>query len=177
MAAWSVSTCWRPRACVHCSSTGQERGTRRRTQNLVDFHDDPQPSCCFSATRAAWDFNLQKAATPASTWNCRDPAVLGSGSGRIHRLGQKRPSTCTTWSAGRVSRSASPESWLTSARLVPGLSKDSSDEISSSGRRRSCTCSSVCRTSVPTPKPVDVVLLTLEHVQERRRPLELDLVA
>jgi len=58
--------------------TGQER-TRRRTQNLVIFTMIHKPSCCFSATRAAWELNLQKAANACINlelpWN---PAVLGA---------------------------------------------------------------------------------------------------
>jgi hypothetical protein len=71
--------------------TGQE-GLRRRTQNLVDFHDDPKAAILFLSDAGGVGLNLQKAANACINlelpWN---PAVLEQRIGRIHRLGQKRP--------------------------------------------------------------------------------------
>ena len=67
-------------------------GARRRTQNLVDFHDDPQAAVLFLTDAGGVGLNLQKAANACINlelpWN---PAVLEQRIGRIHRLGQKRP--------------------------------------------------------------------------------------
>lgn len=71
--------------------TGQE-GARRRTHNLVDFHDDPNAAVLFLTDAGGVGLNLQKAATVCINlelpWN---PAVLEQRIGRIHRLGQDRP--------------------------------------------------------------------------------------
>ncbi|OFW06357.1 MAG: hypothetical protein A3H96_22250 [Acidobacteria bacterium RIFCSPLOWO2_02_FULL_67_36] len=71
--------------------TGQE-GQRRRTQNLVDFHDDPACRVLFATDAGGVGLNLQRAASACINielpWN---PAVLEQRVGRIHRLGQRRP--------------------------------------------------------------------------------------
>jgi superfamily II DNA/RNA helicase len=71
--------------------TGQERD-RRRTQNLVDFHDDPSVAVLFASDAGGVGLNLQRAASCCVNlelpWN---PAVLEQRIGRIYRLGQKRP--------------------------------------------------------------------------------------
>jgi hypothetical protein len=63
-----------------------------RTQNLVDFHDDPKAAILFLTDAGGVGLNLQKAANACINlelpWN---PAVLEQRIGRIHRLGQKRP--------------------------------------------------------------------------------------
>ncbi|MBK6847508.1 MAG: DEAD/DEAH box helicase [Proteobacteria bacterium] len=69
-----------------------EEAQRRRTQNLVDFHDDPR-TCVLLATDAGGvGLNLQRAASCVINlelpWN---PAVLEQRIGRIYRLGQKLP--------------------------------------------------------------------------------------
>jgi hypothetical protein len=71
--------------------TGAE-GQRRRTQNLVDFHDDPACRVLFATDAGGVGLNLQRAASSCINielpWN---PAVLEQRIGRIHRLGQRRP--------------------------------------------------------------------------------------
>jgi superfamily II DNA or RNA helicase len=71
--------------------TGAE-GQRRRTQNLVDFHDDPACRVLFATDAGGVGLNLQRAASACINielpWN---PAVLEQRIGRIHRLGQRRP--------------------------------------------------------------------------------------
>src|SRR5205814_3027163 len=70
--------------------TGEE-GQKRRTQNIVDFHDDP--TCCvlFATDAGGVGLNLQRAASACINielpWN---PAVLEQRIGRIYRLGQRR---------------------------------------------------------------------------------------
>jgi hypothetical protein len=64
----------------------------RRTQNLVDFHDDPACRVLFATDAGGVGLNLQRAASACINielpWN---PAVLEQRVGRIHRLGQRRP--------------------------------------------------------------------------------------
>jgi len=71
--------------------TGDE-GQKRRTQNLVDFHDDPACRVLFATDAGGVGLNLQRAASACMNielpWN---PAVLEQRIGRIHRLGQRRP--------------------------------------------------------------------------------------
>ena len=71
--------------------TGKE-GQKRRTQNIVEFHDDPATRVLFATDAGGVGLNLQRAASCCINielpWN---PAVLEQRIGRIHRLGQKRP--------------------------------------------------------------------------------------
>jgi SNF2 family DNA or RNA helicase len=107
LAAWSVSDLLAAEGLRALFFTGQER-TRRRTQNLVDFHDDPQAVVLFLSDAGGVGLNLQKA---ANTWNCRGTRPCwNSGSGAFTAWARSAPSTCTTWSAGPASRSASPAS-------------------------------------------------------------------
>jgi len=91
LAAWSVSDLLAGEGLRALFFTGQE-STRRRTQNLVDFHDDPKAAVLFLSDAGGVGLNLQKAANACINlelpWN---PAVLEQRIGRIHRLGQKRP--------------------------------------------------------------------------------------
>ena len=71
--------------------TGEE-GQKQRTQNIVDFHDDPACRVLFATDAGGVGLNLQRAASACINielpWN---PAVLEQRIGRIHRLGQRRP--------------------------------------------------------------------------------------
>ncbi|HEY4221702.1 MAG TPA: DEAD/DEAH box helicase, partial [Myxococcota bacterium] len=71
--------------------TGDE-GQKRRTQNLVDFHDDDRVRVLFATDAGGVGLNLQRAASACILlevpWN---PAVLEQRIGRIHRNGQRRP--------------------------------------------------------------------------------------
>jgi hypothetical protein len=71
--------------------TGEE-GQKRRTQNIVDFHDDPACRVLFATDAGGVGLNLQRAASACINvelpWN---PAVLEQRVGRIYRLGQRRP--------------------------------------------------------------------------------------
>ena len=91
LAAWSVSDLLAAQGLHALFFTGRE-GIRRRTQNLVDFHDDPQAAVLFLSDAGGVGLNLQRAANACVNlelpWN---PAVLEQRIGRIHRLGQKRP--------------------------------------------------------------------------------------
>jgi superfamily II DNA/RNA helicase len=71
--------------------TGAE-GQKRRTQNIVEFHDDPSFRMLFTSDAGGVGLNLQRAANCVINlelpWN---PAVLEQRIGRIYRLGQKLP--------------------------------------------------------------------------------------
>jgi len=71
--------------------TGKE-SARRRTQNIVDFHDDPDTRLLFCTDAGGVGLNLQRAATCCINldlpWN---PAVLEQRIARIHRIGQANP--------------------------------------------------------------------------------------
>jgi superfamily II DNA or RNA helicase len=71
--------------------TGAE-GQKRRTQNIVDFHEDPACRVLFATDAGGVGLNLQRAASACINielpWNA---AVLEQRIGRIHRLGQRRP--------------------------------------------------------------------------------------
>ncbi|MBI2930114.1 MAG: hypothetical protein HYY16_00560, partial [Planctomycetes bacterium] len=71
--------------------TGAE-SQRRRTQSIVEFHDDPGTRVLFASDAGGVGLNLQRAASACINielpWN---PAVLEQRIGRIYRIGQKRP--------------------------------------------------------------------------------------
>ena len=71
--------------------TGAE-GQKRRTQNIVEFHDDPSFRILFASDAGGVGLNLQHAANCVVNlelpWN---PAVLEQRIGRVHRLGQTDP--------------------------------------------------------------------------------------
>lgn len=71
--------------------TGREN-SKRRTQNVVEFHDDPTLRVLFATDAGGVGLNLQRAATCCVNlelpWN---PAVLEQRIGRIYRLGQTKP--------------------------------------------------------------------------------------
>jgi hypothetical protein len=71
--------------------TGHE-SQARRTQNIVDFHDDPNTRVLFATDAGGVGLNLQRAASACIhldlPWN---PAVLEQRSGRIYRMGQLNP--------------------------------------------------------------------------------------
>ena len=71
--------------------TGAE-GPRRRTQNIVEFHDDPSFRILFASDAGGVGLNLQHASNCVINlempWN---PAVLEQRIGRIYRIGQSKP--------------------------------------------------------------------------------------
>lgn len=91
LAQWAISDLLAESGVRAVQFTGDE-SQKRRTQNVVDFHDDPQ-TCLFFATDAGGvGLNLQRAASACVhldlPWN---PAVMEQRAGRVYRLGQTRP--------------------------------------------------------------------------------------
>jgi superfamily II DNA or RNA helicase len=91
LAHWAVSDLLRDNNLRAGFFTGAE-GQRRRTQNIVEFHDDPGFRMLFTSDAGGVGLNLQRAANCVINlelpWN---PAVLEQRIGRIYRLGQKLP--------------------------------------------------------------------------------------
>jgi superfamily II DNA or RNA helicase len=91
LAHWAVSDLLRDGDLRAGFFTGAE-GQRRRTQNIVEFHDDPSFRMLFTSDAGGVGLNLQRAANCVINlelpWN---PAVLEQRIGRIYRLGQKLP--------------------------------------------------------------------------------------
>ena len=91
LAHWAVSDLLGDNGLRAGFFTGAE-GQRRRTQNIVEFHDDPDFRMLFTSDAGGVGLNLQRAANCVINlelpWN---PAVLEQRIGRIYRLGQKLP--------------------------------------------------------------------------------------
>ena len=91
LAHWAVSDLLGESGLRAGFFTGAE-GQRRRTQNIVEFHDDPAFRMLFTSDAGGVGLNLQRAANCVINlelpWN---PAVLEQRIGRIYRLGQKQP--------------------------------------------------------------------------------------
>ncbi len=91
LAQWAISDLLCAAGLRSVFFTGEESG-KRRTQNLVDFHDDPATRILFASDAGGVGLNLQRASSCCIClelpWN---PAVLEQRIGRVHRLGQKTP--------------------------------------------------------------------------------------
>jgi hypothetical protein len=90
LAHWATRDQLAPEGVRATFFTGEE-GPKRRTQNLVDFHDDPACRVLFATDAGGVGLNLQRAASACVNlelpWN---PAVLEQRIGRIYRIGQRR---------------------------------------------------------------------------------------
>jgi len=91
LASWAVSDLLGDSGLRSAFFSGDE-SQKRRTQNIIDFHDDPTLAVLFSTDAGGVGLNLQRAASCVVNlelpWN---PAVLEQRIGRVHRLGQKQP--------------------------------------------------------------------------------------
>ena len=91
LAHWAIGDLLEEHGLAARFFTGNE-GAKRRTQNLVDFHDDSSVRILFATDAGGVGLNLQRAANACINlelpWN---PAVLEQRIGRIHRLGQTDP--------------------------------------------------------------------------------------
>jgi superfamily II DNA or RNA helicase len=91
LAAWVTGDAL-ARAGVRAAFFTGEETQRRRTENLVAFHDDPSTRVLFATDAGGVGLNLQRAASCCINielpWN---PAVLEQRIGRIFRLGQTQP--------------------------------------------------------------------------------------
>jgi len=90
LAHWAVADLLGEAGLRAAFFTGHERA-RRRTHNLVDFHDDPAMRVLFATDAGGVGLNLQRAASCCVNldlpWN---PAVLEQRIGRIYRPGQRQ---------------------------------------------------------------------------------------
>ena len=91
LAHWAIGDLFHEQGLRAGFFTGAE-GQRRRTQNIVEFHDDPNFRALLASDAGGVGLNLQHAANCVINlempWN---PAVLEQRIGRIYRLGQKLP--------------------------------------------------------------------------------------
>ncbi|MGE0867548.1 MAG: DEAD/DEAH box helicase [Kofleriaceae bacterium] len=91
LAAW-VTRDVLARAGVRAAFFTGEESQRRRSENIVAFHDDPATRVLFATDAGGVGLNLQRAASCCVNlelpWN---PAVLEQRIGRIFRLGQTQP--------------------------------------------------------------------------------------
>jgi len=91
LANWAVGDLLAAEGLRAAFFTGAE-GQKRRTQNIVEFHDDPGCRVLFASDAGGVGLNLQHASNCVINlelpWN---PAVLEQRIGRIYRLGQSQP--------------------------------------------------------------------------------------
>jgi len=91
LANWAVSDLLSGTGLRSAFFSGDE-SQKRRTQNIIEFHDDPSLAVLFSTDAGGVGLNLQRAASSVVNlelpWN---PAVLEQRIGRVYRLGQKQP--------------------------------------------------------------------------------------
>jgi len=91
LAAWATSDVLGEAGRRAVFFTGAE-SQRQRTQNIIDFHDEPDAAVMFLSDAGGVGLNLQRAASCCINlelpWN---PAVLEQRIGRIYRLGQEQP--------------------------------------------------------------------------------------
>jgi hypothetical protein len=91
LAAWACGDIFE-RAGVRAMFFSGQESQRRRSENIVAFHDDPDARVLFATDAGGVGLNLQRAANCCINlelpWN---PAVLEQRIGRIYRLGQEQP--------------------------------------------------------------------------------------
>jgi SNF2 family DNA or RNA helicase len=91
LAAWATSDILAEAGKRAVFFTGQE-GTRKRTRNVVDFHDEPDVAVLYASDAGGVGLNLQRASSCCiqleQPWN---PAVFEQRVARVHRLGQPEP--------------------------------------------------------------------------------------
>jgi hypothetical protein len=91
LASWAIRDILQDAGGRAVFFTGAEAGGRR-TQNIVELHDDPNTRVMFLTDAGGVGLNLQRAASGCINlelpWN---PAVLEQRISRIYRIGQKQP--------------------------------------------------------------------------------------
>lgn len=91
LAHWSVEDLMKKNKVESVFFTGDE-STKKRMENIVRFHDEPNVRFFFSTDAGGVGLNLQKAASVCINlempWN---PAVLEQRNSRVYRLGQTQP--------------------------------------------------------------------------------------
>src|SRR3954451_24463301 len=91
LAHWAVGDLLREGDLRAGFFTGAE-GQKRRSQNIVEFHDDPRFRVLFATDAVFLALTLQHASTCVINLELRwNPAVLEQRIGRVYRLGQKLP--------------------------------------------------------------------------------------
>ncbi|MBX7114096.1 MAG: DEAD/DEAH box helicase [Myxococcaceae bacterium] len=129
LAQWAVSDILADAGAQAVFFTGDE-GQKRRTQNVIAFHDDPHVKLFFATDAGGVGLNLQRAASACVhldlPWN---PAVLEQRSGRIYRLGQHSPVEIYALVAANGIESRIATLLGGKKALFDGLFDGSSDEV------------------------------------------------
>ena len=129
LAAWAISDILEEAGVRAVYFTGKE-GPKRRTHNIVDFHDDPDARVLFASDAGGVGLNLQHAANCCINlelpWN---PAVLEQRIGRIYRIGQKDPIDVFNLVAGPGIESRIEDVVSSKRALFDGLFDGSSDSV------------------------------------------------
>ncbi len=153
LGAWAVSDLLSAAGQRALFFSGQE-GSRRRVQNLVDFHDDPSAALLFSTDAGSVGLNLQHAANACILlelpWN---PAVLEQRVGRIHRLGQKDKVDVYAIVARAAIEERIAGLVADKQALFRGLFDGTSDEVQFD--RSGSFLEQVRRTAAPGPAPAE----------------------
>jgi len=129
LASWAVADVLGDEGRRGVFFTGAEQ-QRRRTQNLVDFHDDPAVSVLFASDAGGVGLNLQRAASACINlelpWN---PAVLEQRIGRIYRIGQELPIDVYALVSQDCIESRIADLVSDKRQLFRGLFEGASDEV------------------------------------------------
>lgn len=129
LAHWAVSDLLEEAGLCAVFFSGEE-GQRRRTQNLVDFHDDPHVAMLLCTDAGGVGLNLQRAASCCVNvelpWN---PAVLEQRVGRVYRLGQDNPVEVYNLVSEEGLEAHIAELVSTKQALFKGLFDGDSDEV------------------------------------------------
>jgi hypothetical protein len=129
LAQWAVADILAAAGKRSACFTGAE-SQRRRTQNVIEFHDDPQCAVLFCTDAGGVGLNLQHAANACINmelpWN---PAVLEQRIARIHRMGQSDPIDVHNLVSEMSIESRIATTLSTKQALFSGLFDGQSDEI------------------------------------------------
>ena len=129
LARWRIEPMLRAAGVRVAMFTGAE-SQKRRTHNIVDFHDDPACRVLLCTDAGGVGLNLQRAANCCINfempWN---PAVLEQRIARIHRLGQTDPiDVFNLLSEGSI-ESRIAVSVATKKAMFDGLFDGTTDEV------------------------------------------------
>jgi hypothetical protein len=129
LAHWSVRDLLAEAGIRAAFFTGAE-SQRRRTQNVIELHDDPTLRILFCTDAGGVGLNLQRAASCCINfelpWN---PAVFEQRVARLHRLGQPDPVDVYTLVSERSIEGRIASAVADKRALFTGLFDGDSDEV------------------------------------------------
>jgi len=129
LAHWSIGDLLEQRGQRAAFFTGRE-SRKKRTANVVDFHDDPKVRVLLCTDAGGVGLNLQRAASACINlelpWN---PAVLEQRVSRIYRMGQSEPVDAYTLVTEGSIEERIANVVATKRALFEGLFDGQSDEL------------------------------------------------